>query len=125
MNAKQAASPELRVRATRDGARETVAASKRAVAESRALLESVRTLRSHIGERLKKKPFCTIFENELGEVFPEERDGVAARERRHAKITDFAEENGWFVTVCDPGIRAIFRKVAGAGSNGRMPTGGD
>jgi hypothetical protein len=86
--------------------REMIAASRQAVMESKALLDRVRGLTSHITERLEKKSFCIVFENELRDVFPEARE---ERSKRHQKIADYAAENGWTVKISDPGIRAVFK----------------
>ena len=66
------------------------------------------SLRAHIAERLRTKKFCNVFDNQLREVFPENR---VEKDKRHRAITDFASKNGWAVTICDPGIRAIFKNA--------------
>src|SRR3954469_22155320 len=61
---------------------EMIGATKRAVAESKALLESVRPLRTRIAERLTNHSFCAVFDNHLREFFPETPVAVVEREKR-------------------------------------------
>ena len=64
------------------------------------------TLANYIIERLKIRPSCTVFKQDLARIFPAiEKEA----EKRHAAIRKFAEERGWDVIISDPGIRATFR----------------
>jgi hypothetical protein len=65
-------------------------------------------LAQHIGERLKTKKFCLIFENELEQIWPR---GRFTHEDRQRRIKDFARANQWEARIHDPGIRVSFRRL--------------
>jgi len=66
-------------------------------------------LRKFISERLAKKPFCTLFKQELSRVWP-----INEHEKEKRAITQFAKANGWSVKISDPGLRAVFRREVSA-----------
>jgi hypothetical protein len=64
-------------------------------------------LAQKISERLTRRKWCTIFENELSRAWPYiDRE----REKRKAQIQAFAKAHGWSATILDPGMRVTFRK---------------
>lgn len=67
-------------------------------------------LAQHIGERLKTRKSCRVFETSLERVWPVSRNEEAARAERIAEIEAFAAARGWSVTIHDPGLFATFRK---------------
>ncbi len=69
----------------------------------------VDALTRQIGSRLETHKFCTIFEKDLGRVWPYVD---LEREKRFAKIKCYARAHGWSATILDPGIRVTFRKLA-------------
>lgn len=72
------------------------------------------SLTRQIRHRLETHKFCTIFERDLGKVWPY---ADKAREKRFAEIKAYARSQGWAATILDPGIRVTFRKVAEPKSN--------
>lgn len=66
------------------------------------------TLARHILHRLESHKSCTVFEKDLGRVWPYVDK---AREKRFAQIKEFARAHGWSATILDPGIRVTFRKI--------------
>ena len=66
-------------------------------------------LTNRIRERLAAAKFCSVFENELEQVWPTDN---ALREKRVALIQAYAKKNGWSATVTDPGMRVTFRKLS-------------
>ena len=65
-------------------------------------------LTRQIRQRLETHKFCTIFENDLGRVWPYvDRE----REKRFAQIKAYARARGWSATILDPGIRVTFREL--------------
>jgi hypothetical protein len=69
---------------------------------------SLDILLRHINERLVKRKFCVVFENDLQRVWPtRERE----RARRAAAIEAFARAHGFTATIHDPGIRVTFRRL--------------
>ena len=71
-------------------------------------------LTRQIRHRLETHKFCTIFERDLGKVWPYVDK---ARERRFSEIKAYARAQGWSATILDPGIRVTFRKLANAKSD--------
>lgn len=71
-------------------------------------------LTRQIRHRLETHKFCTIFERDLGKVWPYVDK---ARERRFSEIKAYARAQGWSATILDPGIRVTFRKLPNAKSN--------
>jgi hypothetical protein len=66
------------------------------------------TLTRQIQHRLESHKFCTVFEKDLGRVWPYvDRE----REKRFALIKAYARSRGWSATILDPGIRVTFRKL--------------
>jgi hypothetical protein len=67
-------------------------------------------LAKQVTARLKERPFCVVFENDLERCWP--RRGMA-RYVRERKIQDFAESQGWTAAILDGafGTRAIFRRM--------------
>ena len=65
-------------------------------------------LTRQIRHRLENHKSCTIFEKDLGRVWPYVD---AAREERFAAIKAYAKARGWSATFLDPGIRVTFRRL--------------
>ena len=64
----------------------------------------------HITERLGLKKSCTVFQNEISQVWPLKLRLKEAKMLNEA-IQAFAKENGWSATISDPGIRVTFKKL--------------
>lgn len=73
------------------------------------MLFALKTLAKHVGEDLRTRGFCVVFENDLERCWPSDRLGQAERER---EIQSFAGSQGWTAAILDGGfgMRAIFRK---------------
>jgi hypothetical protein len=65
-------------------------------------------LTEKITNRLKTHKSCTIFEKDLGRVWPVVDK---ARQQRYTLIDAFAKTHGWSVKIMDPGLRVTFRKL--------------
>jgi len=65
-------------------------------------------LTKRIEELLEKEKACTIFENELEEVWPSEK---MRRLERDKNIHAFAKAFGLTAHIEDPGIRVVFTKA--------------
>ncbi len=57
---------------------------------------------------MSEHKFCTVFEKELGGVWPFVDE---TREARFAEIKAFAKTRGWSATILDPGIRVTYRRL--------------
>jgi hypothetical protein len=68
-------------------------------------------LKKLVSERLEKKQFCTVFEQDLDRVWPP----ASESEKQRKEIIAFAKANGWSVKFSDPGLRAVFRKPDATG----------
>ena len=70
---------------------------------------ALKILADHIGQQLKERGFCLVFEHDLERCWPSSGMSRAERER---KIQDFAESQGWTAAILDAGFstRAIFQK---------------
>ena len=70
---------------------------------------ALKILADHIGQQLKERGFCLVFEHDLERCWPSSGMSQAERER---KIQDFAESQGWTAAILDAGFatRAIFQK---------------
>jgi hypothetical protein len=73
--------------------------------------ETVQLLAGKITDRLKEHKSCTIFQADLDRVWPVGNKERQLREQRLTLIEAFARSHGWSVTIRDPGIRVIFRKL--------------
>lgn len=69
---------------------------------------TVKQLAAQISERLARKPFCTVFGNDVFRIWPMPKEIV---EKRNAAIQAFAKKMGLSATILDPGIRVTFRKL--------------
>jgi hypothetical protein len=66
------------------------------------------TLLNHIIERLGVHHSCTVFENQIADVWPRVGTDQA---KRVAVIEKFAKEHGFSVKVIDPGLRVTFKRL--------------
>jgi len=69
---------------------------------------AMETIVKQIHERLTKRAFCTVFNNELIKLFPED---TRSTEKRIEKIRAWAREHGLDVAIRNPGIRCTFKKL--------------
>src|SRR5262245_29878334 len=72
--------------------------------------EDMKTLTRDIAARLRERPFCVVFEDDLERCWPSDKMAEAKRER---EIQNFAESQGWIATILEGafGTRAIFRRL--------------
>jgi hypothetical protein len=70
----------------------------------------LKTLAKHVAARLRERPFCVVFEDDLELAWPSKGMAPEIRERR---IQDFAESQGWSAAIVDSGFgtRAVFHRL--------------
>jgi hypothetical protein len=70
----------------------------------------LKTLAKHVAARLRERPFCVVFEDDLEQSWPSKGMAPEIRERR---IQDFGESQGWSAAIVDNGFgaRAVFHRL--------------
>jgi hypothetical protein len=76
----------------------------------RNALVVLKTLAKHVAARLRERPFCVVFEDDLELGWPSKGMAPEIRERG---IQDFAESQGWSAAIVDSGFgtRAVFHRL--------------
>lgn len=77
---------------------------------NRNALVVLKTLAKNVAARLRERPFCVVFENDLELGWPSKGMAPEIRERR---IQDFAESQGWSAAIVESGFgtRAVFHRL--------------
>jgi hypothetical protein len=72
----------------------------------------MKILSNKILERLRVKPQCMIFSDDISRVWPLPK---AVEDKRERAIHAFAKKLGMSAVIHDSGIRVVFRKLATPG----------
>lgn len=70
---------------------------------------TMKDLAEQISKRLTQKSFCTVFGNEVSQIWPLPKEAI---EKRNAAVRAFAKKMGFSAAILDPGIRVTFRKLS-------------